>query len=71
MNDRSPLVEWRGITKRFPGVIACDRVDLAVRPGEILVLLGEDGAGKTTLMQVLYGLHQPEAGEIWIDASAG
>jgi general nucleoside transport system ATP-binding protein len=67
MKDRSPLVELRGITKRFPGVMACDRVDLRVYAGEIHVLLGENGAGKTTLMQVLYGLHQPDAGEIWID----
>jgi simple sugar transport system ATP-binding protein len=62
----SPIVELRGIIKRFPGVIACDRVDLHVCPGEVHVLLGENGAGKTTLMHILYGLHQPDAGEIWI-----
>jgi general nucleoside transport system ATP-binding protein len=67
MKGPSAIVELRGITKRFPGVIACDRVDLGVYPGEIHVLLGENGAGKTTLMQILYGLHQSDAGEIWID----
>jgi ABC-type uncharacterized transport system ATPase subunit len=57
MRDPSPLTELRGITKRFPGIIACDRVDLAVYAGEIHALLGENSAGKTTLMHVLYGLH--------------
>jgi ABC-type uncharacterized transport system ATPase subunit len=64
MRDPSPLTELRGITKRFPGIIACDRVDLPVYAGEIHALPGENGAGKTTLMHVLYGLHQPDAGEI-------
>jgi general nucleoside transport system ATP-binding protein len=67
MGASSPIVELRGITKRFPSVIACHRVDLQVYPGEIHVLLGENGAGKTTLMHVLFGLYQPDAGEIWID----
>src|SRR5262245_48995394 len=67
MRDPSPLTELRSITKRFPGIIACDRVDLPVYAGEIHALLGENGAGKTTLMHVLYGLHLPDAGEIWID----
>ncbi|HET6380825.1 MAG TPA: ABC transporter ATP-binding protein [candidate division Zixibacteria bacterium] len=57
-------LELRGITKRFPGVVACDNVNLVVPPGKIVGLLGENGAGKTTLMNVLYGLYQPDEGEI-------
>ncbi len=67
VSDPTPIVESRGITKRFPGIIACERVDLRVYPGQIHALLGENGAGKTTLMHVLYGLQQPDAGEICID----
>ena len=56
--------EMLGITKRFPGVLANNGIDLAVRTGEIHALMGENGAGKTTLMSILYGLLQPDAGEI-------
>jgi basic membrane protein A len=62
-----PAIEMRGIVKRFPGVLANDRVDLTVQAGEIHALLGENGAGKSTLMQILYGSHRKDAGEILIE----
>ena len=61
------VVELKNATKRFPGVIALRNMHLAVRPGEILGLIGETGAGKSTLIKVLTGVHQPDEGEIYVN----
>ena len=64
------LLEMRGITKRFPGVVALKDARLSLRPGEVLCLLGENGAGKSTLMKILSGAQQADAGEIVLDSAA-
>jgi general nucleoside transport system ATP-binding protein len=60
------VLELRGITKRFPGVLANDKINITLREGKILALLGENGAGKTTLMNILYGLYKPDEGQILV-----
>ncbi len=67
MTEPGPVLEMRGITKRYPGVLANDAIDLDLRSGEIHALLGENGAGKSTLMNILYGLAVPDSGTILID----
>lgn len=64
-----PVLELRDVTKVFPGVVANDRVSFSLEKGEILALLGENGAGKSTIMNVVYGLLSSDGGEILIDGA--
>jgi ABC-type uncharacterized transport system ATPase subunit len=66
-STQEPLIALRGITKSFPGVIANDRVDLDIYGGEVHALLGENGAGKSVLMKILYGFYHADAGQILLN----
>lgn len=66
LSSTRPLVEMKGVTKRFPGVLANNSIDFSLFGGEVHALLGENGAGKTTLMNILYGLYKPDSGEILV-----
>ncbi len=70
MTDNNIVLQAKGITKRFPGVLANDKVDFDLKKGEIHVLLGENGAGKTTLMNILYGLYNQDEGEMLVNGKA-
>lgn len=65
MNNSTTVLQLKGVTKQFPGVLANDKVDFDLRKGEVHALLGENGAGKTTLMNILYGLYSADEGEIY------
>ena len=67
MEQNGLALQMQDITKRFPGVLANDKISLECKKGEVLGLLGENGAGKTTLMNILYGIHQPDSGKIFMD----
>ncbi|WP_213942090.1 ABC transporter ATP-binding protein [Pseudomonas sp. dw_612] len=62
--DQIPRLQLRNISKRYPGCLANDAVDLSIAPGEIHALLGENGAGKSTLMKIIYGVTHADSGEV-------
>lgn len=70
MSEAAPIVEMRGISKRFAAVQALHMVDLVLRPGEVLGLVGDNAAGKSTLMKVLSGAYTPDSGMILIEQQA-
>src|ERR1700712_2390971 len=62
-----PVAELRGVTRRYPGVVALDAVDFMVKPGEVRAILGKNGAGKSTLIRLLTGAETPDGGEVHLD----
>jgi ribose transport system ATP-binding protein len=66
----TPVLQLRGITKRFPGVVALDDVSIEIRPHEVVGLIGENGAGKSTLLKILSGVYQPDSGELQVRGKA-
>ena len=69
LTEAAPVVEMRGITIRFPGVVALDDVDFLLRPGEVHALMGENGAGKSTLIKALTGVYSIDSGSITVDGA--
>src|SRR3954449_10370670 len=65
----APAVVLRGITKRYPGVVANSDVNISVQRGHVHAIVGENGAGKSTLMKTLYGMHKPDEGDIEVDGT--
>ncbi|MEN1759872.1 ABC transporter ATP-binding protein [Anoxynatronum sibiricum] len=63
---KDAMISIRNVTKRFPGIVANDNISLEIRKGEIFALLGENGAGKSVLMSMIFGLYEPDEGDIWI-----
>ena len=63
--EGAPLLQLKNVSKRFPGVLALDRVSFDLRPGEVHVLFGENGAGKSTMISMIAGVYKPTEGEIW------
>jgi len=66
-STETPIIKLEGITKRFPGVIALDNINLEIHRGTVHALLGENGAGKSTLVKILYGIYTPDRGRIYVD----
>lgn len=64
--DKSTVLLAKNIVKKFPGVIAVNNVTLEIKKGEIHGLLGQNGAGKSTFLKILYGVHKPDSGEIYL-----
>ncbi len=70
VNDRQPVLQAKGLVKRFGNVVGLAGVDLELYPGEVLAIIGDNGAGKSTLIKCLSGAHVPDAGEIVVDGAA-
>ena len=70
MPHSAPAAELRDVGKRFPGVVACDGISLAIHAGEVHALLGENGAGKSTLVSLLAGTQRPDSGGVYVDGVA-
>ena len=66
-DSRQPLLELRGISKRFGAVQALSGVDFEVYPAEVVALVGDNGAGKSTLIKTMAGIYIPDSGEIWFE----